>query len=148
VAAVDTSHPDLDLSDATLDPDPGTVFDGCSATFTMSGVHVTDPAFSSGIEFVGFKYRIPGLTSLTLGPEFTKDSGGMTLDGAWDAMYSGTLTVTVPGSGDYEIQLYVKHTRRGTRKSSPSGPTPRRELLARQDHLPGSFKLPGRSLVL
>jgi hypothetical protein len=97
-----------------VNPEPGDLA-GCEVTFSVDGVHVYDPGPSSGIYYVGFKYRVPGyINSLTLSPEFHKDDGGWVGD-AWDATYSGTLTIDVyPGwyatetGDDIVIELWVK----------------------------------------
>lgn len=110
----DDEDPDVLLAGATWGPAPGDL-PGCDVTFTMDNLRVTDSAPSSGMDYVGFKYRIPGYyDDLTLGPEFNKDSGGWDGD-AWDATYSGSLTIEVfPGwcgsdtGDDIEIQLWVK----------------------------------------
>jgi hypothetical protein len=115
----DDDDPDLDLSGASWGPADGytTTDPECSINFTMSGLHVTDPAISSGIDYVGFKYRIPGyVPSLTLGPEFDLDGGGPS-GGGWDGIYSGSLMIDIfddwsgsenEGPDDFHIELWVK----------------------------------------
>jgi hypothetical protein len=110
----DDEAPELDFAGATWGPAPGDL-PGCEVTFSMDNLHVTDSSPSSGMDFVGFKYRIPEyIDDLTLGPAFDKDSGGWDGD-SWDATYSGSLTIEVyPGwcgedsEDDIEIELWVK----------------------------------------
>jgi hypothetical protein len=81
----------------------------------MEGLRVSDPAESSGIDYVAFKYLIPGyVDELTLGPDFDQDDGEWE-DGAWEGTYSGSLTLEVfPGwclpdtEDEIEIHLWVK----------------------------------------
>jgi hypothetical protein len=96
-------------------PEPGPIA-GCSVTFTIEDVHVTDAAGSSGIEWVKFKYRIdPYVPDLTYSDPFTLTGGGP-VGGGWDGYYSGTLTLDIyPGwvalpndGGDFHIELWVK----------------------------------------
>ncbi len=112
----DEEDPHIDVSGCCLDPDPGPIA-ACSVTFTIDNVHVTDASPSSGIEWVKFKYLVPGYVDvLTYSDPFTLDSGGAT-GGGWNGIYSGSLTIDIfpgwvgvdnPGPEDFEIHLWVR----------------------------------------
>jgi hypothetical protein len=120
-SSVDTVDPQIECA-CDVAPTPGPIT-GCSVTFTIEDVHVTDAAGSSGIEWVKFKYYIddgPAGTTYVERYEYSDPfemvSGGPEGDG-WDAYYSGSLSIEIfegwnptPNFGpdDFVIHLYIK----------------------------------------
>jgi hypothetical protein len=86
----DTIKPVVDASGANFSPPPGDIF---SCVLTVTNVRVTDAIGSSGIDDseVGIKYD-PGGGYIYLGG--MTHTGGFQADTSWDAIYSGTFTLT------------------------------------------------------
>jgi hypothetical protein len=90
----------------------------CEITWTIDDLNITDAAPSSGIDWVKFKYEVPGYLGLTYLDELSLDCGGW-VGGGWDACYDGSTTVEIEdkwdgdppsntGPSDFEIKLYIR----------------------------------------
>jgi hypothetical protein len=117
----DTTAPEIECCYGVT-PEPGPIA-GCSVTFSIEDVHVTDAAGSSGIEWVKFKYYVDDesgepdyVEPYAFSDPFEMVSGGPEGDG-WDAYYSGSMTLSISegwvgtvneGPDDFVIHLYVK----------------------------------------
>jgi hypothetical protein len=107
----DTEPPTLSGGD--LDPAPGEL-SSCSMTITLDNLRVIDPAPSTGIAWVKFKYKVVGYTDYIHGNTMMLCSGGPTNDGGWDGCYQGATLVEIdpewsaPDSGPFVINLYAK----------------------------------------
>ena len=99
-SGADIIAPVVDASAAIFVPPPGDIW---TCDLTVSNVRITDAIGSSGIDDndVGIKYD-PGFGYIYLGG--MTHTGGFQPDTSWDAVYSGTFTLTnvvisyVPGS--------------------------------------------------
>jgi hypothetical protein len=90
VVVGDTTKPVVDASGANFSPPPGDIY---ACVLDVSNVHITDAIGSSGISDsqVGIKYD-PGTGYVFLSG--MTHTGGFQPDTSWDAMYSGTFTLS------------------------------------------------------
>lgn len=102
----DTQPPNL--SGGSLSPPPSNL-SVCQVTVSVSGLHVVDPAFSSGIQYTKLKFKVlgPGSQGYIYSNPLNKTSGGWTgnAGSTWDAYYDGSIVIdfdvgyTFHGSG-------------------------------------------------
>jgi hypothetical protein len=114
-SGADTKDPEI-LGYVGLDINP---VGSCEVSWDVDDLHVIDDAPSSGIEWVKFKYEVPGYLGPTYLNELTLDCGGAS-GGGWDACYDGTSDVieiedgwigeppSNPGPSDFEVIIYAK----------------------------------------
>ena len=85
------------LSGGSLSPSPQAL-GSCIQLIGATGLHVVDPAYSSGIKAVQLKYKIlgPGSNGYFYSDDFSPPVSGGWTDGegsTWDAHYEGSITI-------------------------------------------------------
>jgi hypothetical protein len=116
-----TSSPS-DIVDPVVNPgwSFNAVVHTCTAGITVNNVHVVDPAVSSGISQVQFKYEVPGYAGISYLGTMTQCSGGFQPDGSWQGCFQGAVTfdkirdgwsgTTNNGPSDFTVNIYARPT--------------------------------------
>jgi hypothetical protein len=82
------------LSGGDLDPQPGWIHD-CSVEVLVEALHVEDPPFSSGLQWVKLKYVVGGYGFEGYSEPLTLEDGGATAEGGWSGEYRGSATINI-----------------------------------------------------
>jgi len=107
----DTEPPLVGAGD--LNPEQGALT-VCSIDIYVDYLHVEDPPYSSGINWVKLKYIIDGYTSDLYSDHLTMVDGGPTVEGGWEGYFSGSVTISInpdwdaPDDDDFYVKIWGK----------------------------------------
>ena len=98
---------------AALNPAPGAL-ETCTVAVSATGLHVFDPAYSSGISTVKLKYKVMDSSDYIHSESLVQESGGYSANGDWDGYYAGTIDLYIdsdwssPAPDVFHIEIWAK----------------------------------------